>query len=474
MTLSLRRWFVALWIACAAASPVVAHAQSRVSTRDATVKVNAALRTVQADQQADQRLSPSSPSPSDRVPLPANAGPATQYGMLDTGLDPWSANPYGAYCCEPICCVPSNWFSADYLLWWSKGNNLPALVTTSPAGTTRASAGVIGSAGTTVLYGNGEVDDENRSGMRFTLGHWSDPEGTIGLQATYFAVFDDDSTGDYFSRTNGALGGGAGSPILARPFFDVGVVPNRENSQLVSFTGPPAGAVVDGTININSSSEIQSGSLMLRRYFQSGSRGRVDLVGGYRYFRLRESLLIQQNSVSTEVGTPIVVGTTFSYEDMFRAENEFHGGDLGFVAQFWEGNLTLEVLAKVALGNLHRSATIQGNNTITPTGGAAVGTAGGLLALPTNIGTRTANDFAALPEVGINIKYEPSASLSFHFGYTFLGLNDVTRTGEMIDRVVNSTQTNGSPLVGLPRPMFLFGASDFWAQGLNFGVTISR
>ena len=102
-------------------------------------------------------------------------------------------------------------------------------------------------------------------------------------------------------------------------------------------------------------------------------------------------------------------------------------------------------------------------------------TPGGLLALPTNSGTSTADDFAAIPEVGINLRYEPSEWMSIDFGYTFLALNDVTRTGELIDRVVNSTQTDGGALVGAARPTSMFGnQTDFWAQGMNVGLTLHR
>jgi hypothetical protein len=296
-------------------------------------------------------------------------------------------------------------------------------------------------------------------------------DGSIGIQATYFTVFDDEESGDYFNRTTGVIGAGLGQPILGRPFFNVGIIPNREDGRLVSFP-----AVVDGSIRINSSSEINSGSLLLRQHVGSSFRGRVDMIGGYRFFRLREGLLIQENQFRTEIGVPIPVGTTYSYFDHFRAENEFHGGDFGLIAQMWNGVWTLEILAKVALGNLHRSAALTGSNTIdTPPAGGAVTTPGGLLVLPTNSGTRTANDFAALPEIGINLKYEPNEFWSLNFGYTFLGLSDVTRTGELIDRVINSTQTDGGALVGPARPESLFGnQTDFWAQGLNAGVTFQR
>src|SRR5580704_1335431 len=36
------------------------------------------------------------------------------------------------------------WVDAEYLLWWMRGQTVPALVTTSPAGTPMSSAGVLG------------------------------------------------------------------------------------------------------------------------------------------------------------------------------------------------------------------------------------------------------------------------------------------------------------------------------------------
>ena len=48
----------------------------------------------------------------------------------------------------------------EYLLWWSNGNPLPPLVTTSPAGTPRPSAGVLGQPGTEIVYGAQTIDTE--------------------------------------------------------------------------------------------------------------------------------------------------------------------------------------------------------------------------------------------------------------------------------------------------------------------------
>ena len=50
----------------------------------------------------------------------------------------------------------------------------------------------------------------------------------------------------------------------------------------------------------------------------------------------------------------------------------------------------------------------------------------------------------------------------------------VARAGEQIDFVVNSNQV-APPIPGGPaRPAFNFNGSDFWAQGLNFGLEFKR
>ena len=50
------------------------------------------------------------------------------------------------------------WVGMDYLAWSVKGDRLPPLVTTSPAGTPLAQAGVLGPPGTTVLFGDSSVN----------------------------------------------------------------------------------------------------------------------------------------------------------------------------------------------------------------------------------------------------------------------------------------------------------------------------
>src|SRR5207344_153164 len=62
----------------------------------------------------------------------------------------------------------SFWAEAEYLYWQTKGDGLPALVTTGVTG-------VLGAPGTSVLFGQSTVNDDWRSGVRVRAGYWFDP-----------------------------------------------------------------------------------------------------------------------------------------------------------------------------------------------------------------------------------------------------------------------------------------------------------
>ena len=81
------------------------------------------------------------------------------------------------------------WVQARVSLLVAAGKPLPPLVTTSPAGTPQAEAGVLGEPNTQVLFGGNRVDDEARSGFRTSLGvrlgHWFDAWMDSELQFDY-------------------------------------------------------------------------------------------------------------------------------------------------------------------------------------------------------------------------------------------------------------------------------------------------
>jgi hypothetical protein len=61
-------------------------------------------------------------------------------------------------------------------------------------------------------------------------------------------------------------------------------------------------------------------------------------------------------------------------------------------------------------------------------------------------------------------------------GYEFLYWSSVARPGNDIDSNINAAQVPRDPRfgngLGDPRPAFQFHQSDFWAQGVNFGVLV--
>ena len=86
--------------------------------------------------------------------------------------------------------------------------------------------------------------------------------------------------------------------------------------------------------------------------------------------------------------------------------------------------------------------------------------------------TTTRDRFSVVPEVGINVGYQVTDHINVFVGYSYLYWNNVVRPGNEINLALNSTRTPVSlvPPTGPIAPIFSFRDSDFWAQGVNFGV----
>src|SRR5262245_60693888 len=81
---------------------------------------------------------------------------------------------------------PRFWARGEFLLWWIKPANLPPLVTTGPF--TDLRPGALDSPETHILYGQQNMDFQDRTGGRFTFGYWLDAEQIWGVNASYFFV----------------------------------------------------------------------------------------------------------------------------------------------------------------------------------------------------------------------------------------------------------------------------------------------
>ncbi|MBZ5696470.1 MAG: BBP7 family outer membrane beta-barrel protein [Acidobacteriia bacterium] len=339
------------------------------------------------------------------------------------------------------------WVQTDYLLRWTRGNSLPPLVTASPAGTARNLAGVL--PGAQILFGGSNVDGEGRHGARLAFGYWLQHDRRYAIEVSVDWL--GDNGGTHFAASS------SGASFLARPFFDANL--DAPSALLVSAPGVFSGAVSSSTFT-----QALSASAGLRKNWRQTGRWRIDLLGGYRYFQYRETLKVQQSS--TVIGGQLPLGTTISGADDFNAKNDFHGGEAGLAAEWHRDRWSASMTPKVALGVVHKLSRINGDTAID--GGAPL--VGDLLALSSNIGSRSENSFAALPEARLVGRYDVSRHLGFTLGYTVRYLSSVLRTSGQIDLTVNPNLLPPGVGGGPARPQPQMNTSGLWSHGLNAGL----
>jgi hypothetical protein len=386
------------------------------------------------------------------------------------------------FCCAPCWPrLPRLYVSADYLLWWLSGYHVPPLVTTGPA--TAAIAGALGQAGTVVLFGDSHLGDEERSGGRFTAGYWIDPCQTIGIEGSFFFLGERSSDFDSGLVTDS---------VLARPFrvANTGVItlPNGATVPVPILAAEQVAAPGQGRgqIMIAAPTRLWGAEANLRGALAGNCCYRLDGLIGFRYLDLfdnltiAESVLFTQPTAAIQNNVPIAIpaGTQAVGADGFTTRNQFYGGQIGAIAEVRRGRWVLDLRSKVALGSTHQVVTINGGaNIFYPAGTTQSFSTGPLLALGSNVGRYVRDVFTVVPEVGVNLGYQITPNLRARVGYSFLYWSNVVRPGDQIDLNVDVTQLPLAPGQATPvqpnrPPTFQFRSTDFWAQGLNFGLEL--
>ncbi len=164
--------------------------------------------------------------------------------------------------------------------------------------------------------------------------------------------------------------------------------------------------------------------------------------------------------------------------DVFSTRNQFYGGQVGLRGEYALGKLLLATTAKVALGSNHESVQVEGASTLLMPGVAPTTVPVGQFAGPSNIGRRTRDEFAVVPEVEVKAGYQVTSWLRATVGYDFLYLSRVVRPGNQVDLFVNDSRNPVNGVFGAPPldtsnfPRPFFNHSEFWAQGLTFGLEL--
>jgi hypothetical protein len=206
----------------------------------------------------------------------------------------------------------------------------------------------------------------------------------------------------------------------------------------------------------------------------------VDLLFGYRFLELTDSLSINEFSQTTgtnQQGLP--VGTVALTSDRFGTRNEFNGGQVGTDVCFHLERWSFDFLGKIALGNTTEVININGTQVVLRPNAAPVLSQGGLLAVPLNSGRFTRDRISVVPELGVKLGYDVTENLRLTLGYTWLFWSDVVRPADQIDRVIDARQISNfppppgvvfGPVAGQSHPLVPFRGTDFWAQGLTVGL----
>ncbi len=358
----------------------------------------------------------------------------------DFPIETWGAGSCGE-CGECSQCA-NYWFAAEFLLWWRRGRAVPPL----------ASTNVLGAG--SVLFGDETVGDRARPGARFELGGFLNYDHSSSLSGRVWGLGE--------SRVRFDSNSLAAGTTVVRPFVDV----EPGSPTLNQETGLPIDGIggSTGSMQVTSDANVWGAEALYRCAFYRDCNTRGDVVFGYQSTRIDEDVAINHNF--TNAGIQIIG------RDIFDTKNEFHGAVLGIEVISRQGPWTIDLLAKVGIGDMHQRVNISGFE-IRDDGITEQTFNGSLLALPSNIGFRERNKFAVVPELGVKSRWQAHPDLELSLGYSFVYWSDVMQAGDIIDRVVNGSQTSGGALSGTARPAFVFQDGTYWVHGLNFGLTWS-
>ncbi len=394
------------------------------------------------------------------LPLPATGAPVTSTPMGDCGtqyVPPLEGMDMPMFATAG---APRMQLSAEFLAWRTRAMADVPLLTTFPPG----NLGML--PGAPVVVSTGDLDDRSRYGFRVGGVYWLDCCASYGIDARFFYLGDTSRDRVVDSGTPP----GNVTPLF-RPFtaaVGTGLFPF---SEVVAFP-----TLFSGVFEASSRSNFWGGEINYRDNLWCGCNYRTDLIAGFRYLNLDENLTVVERVLTLQTEQPLGFppGTRRLTVDRFDTDNDFYGGQVGTVTQFRRDRMTLDVRASVALGVTHQELNIDGSTALTLPNGPTVVAAGGLLALNSNIGRYTRDEFSVVPEVGVTLGYQVTDHMKAFVGYNYLYWTNVLRPADQIDTVINP---NRIPFFLPPggtmdpaRPTALLRNSDFWAQGITAGV----
>jgi len=349
------------------------------------------------------------------------------------------------------------WDNDELLIWWPKATPLPPLLTATRYG----APPIYGRPETTLLVGNHSIDNQDIAGYRLTVGWSVNKADTIGIEGRYFFL------GTRTLSYSVTDIGNTHYRALGLPYINA----NTGYENVLTVAQPSLSSAL---VTISTTSRVQGAEANTVANLFAGSSVMLHAIAGYRFFQVNEGLLVHQNWWLKPTGqSPTTIA---ALADQFDGRNEFHGGQIGLMADIHRGSFYVEVTGKVALGRNFEVVNVNGvTHMLMAANPIPVGrtTPGGVYALPTNMGRFTHSAFAVVPEAMFKVGYKLGDRGRIYVGYNFLYLSDMVRPGDQVDRTINPNQIpilGGSNVFGGPeRPLLSINRTDFWVQGLIIG-----
>ncbi len=336
------------------------------------------------------------------------------------------------------------WFSGEYLLWRVQDSAPVELATLFAATGVNTSTGL----------DNGSA----RSGFRLYGGYWFDEAHCCGLEAGFL----------YLDQKRSF------SAASTQDAFQAGIanIPTRVVTNLPVDTGMDLdpGDLLTSITTGTSYFRLWGIEANFRRTVWWIGGLSVDVLAGFRNMQLDETVsltgdftFMEPNPDEAAPGPEDGRTVHMSTLDTIECHNQFYGGQVGASFTWHCYRLTVDGLAKFAVGGINQQITaggltMQSAGLIEPTVGAALvprpaATLPGGILTSTPLTTVNRMRVSVMPELRASLGYQVTNNVNAFIGYNFIWWTNVAIPGDQ-----SSTSTSGS--------------RDIWFQGLDFGVLV--
>ena len=407
--------------------------------------------------------------------MPAIAGPVESAGPAGS-CSCCTGTPTGG---DSFVGAPGRiWFRGDYLHWWTSGAHLPKMVSTLTPDLVTPST----------IFGDRTVYNGDHDGYLVNFGMWLDCDHSWGVEMDYFDV-NSRSTSYDSGFTDGYDAHGNSYPIV-RLVYDPTI--SALGADYIGLPSAPPGTegYTVGRITVDTSSYFQSAGVTLRRELQacewatdnrqvnwtdpSARTFRLDMIGGYRFARLIDSVNEDTNSFVYNALEPNYLWA-YHYVNDWRTVNNFNGGELGLNGVYTVGRWSLDVVGKAAIGVNNEYASVYMQNTIDKSN---AGGPGPTTTNPNPLQELSRNRFSTMPKLTLTGGYQVTDHVKITAGYDLLYWSAVARAANQIAVATTSNPvTSGYPYgtvldnwSGLPKPTW--NETHYFAQGLHMGAEL--